>query len=134
MRHVLRHKSLSLLVDCGLVYQNFADVTAEVVAQCADNNVAFLVNQGWCGRLCRCIANGFPGLGLVIEIPLEFFCGSADTGGADNDAHAVSNFEFVHRRFEFAAIVTFYTSGYTTGTRIVWHQDQEASGQANKGG
>ena len=130
--HVLRDERLCLLVDRRFVNQYFADVAAEVIAQRTHDNVAFLIDQRRCFGLGSRVADGFPGFGLIVEIPLQFVSGATDTGGAHNNAHAVGDFEFIHRRFEFAAIVAFDTTRYATSPWIVGHQDQEPARQANK--
>src|SRR5258708_214505 len=74
-------------VEFLTVDQDFADVVAQVVAQRADDEFRFLVDQERSGAAHRGVGNRFPHLQEVIQIPLQFFRIAAYAGGADDQAH-----------------------------------------------
>jgi hypothetical protein len=69
--------------------QDFADVGLEVVADGANDQAAFLVDQEGTLLLVGRAFDGFPQLHQVIEIPLQFFGIAADRRSAGNQAHAL---------------------------------------------
>jgi len=44
MRHDQLHKLARAIVRSRLIYNELADITAQVIAQCADNDVTFLID------------------------------------------------------------------------------------------
>jgi hypothetical protein len=120
-----------LFVDFVGIDQDFADVRLEVVADGADDQAAFLIDQEGAlaaGRRLRwrsTVAAGSSG-------PTAILRPAADSGGAGDQAHAVGYFELIHDFAQFGAFVTFDAAGNATATRVVRHQDQVAAGQRNK--
>ena len=105
--HVHANKFSRLIKRCLLIGNDFSNVAAEIVAQSANDNVAFLINQkrgrARFSRLLYC----FPDSRLIIQIPLQLFCGSANTSCAHNGAHAIGHKHVGHCRFEFVTVVAF---------------------------
>ena len=80
--------SLILLAYCGItcwmklsasscaldaVDQHFADVLAQVVADGANDDVGFLIDQEWRGAILGGVFHRGPELQQVVEIALQFF-------------------------------------------------------------
>src|SRR5690625_178232 len=132
VRHDLLHELAGVIGGRLIVDENLSDILAQVVAQRADNQVAFLVNKE--GRLSFAggFLNGRPQLEQVIKVPLQLLALSADASGSDNAAHAARNFNFVERGQQLLALVAGDLAGYAAGARIVGHQHQIAAGKGNK--
>ena len=75
-----------------------------------------------------------PKLQQVVEIPLQFFLRPPDTRRATDDAHALGHGQRVHDFTQFVTILTLDATRNTSATRVVWHQDKMAPGQADEGG
>ena len=78
--HHVAHEALGLLVDVFGVDQDFTDVGRVVVADGADDQARFLINQqrrfiGLCGTV-----DGGPQLQQIVQVPLQLFYCAADTG------------------------------------------------------
>ncbi len=134
VRHDLLKKIARVLEDLLRVDQDFADVFAHVVAQRANDHVAFLVDQE--RRLARAGRglDGFPQLDQVIQIPLQIFGFAAHPCGAHDQAHALRCFELAQRIENDLAVLAGNLARHAPGAWIVRHQHQVASGQANEGG
>ena len=134
VRHHVRHELLRLLVDRFGVDQDLADLGVEVVADGADDEAAFLVDQE--GALLRVggVLDRVPQLQQVVEVPLQFFLGAADAGGAGDDAHARRDRQLVHDVAQLVAVLALDAARYAAAARVVGHQHQVASGQADEGG
>ena len=57
-------------------------------------DIAFLQNQEGGAALIGGIAHCAPQVGEVVQIPLQFFAAATDTGGANDNAHALGHFHF----------------------------------------
>ena len=134
MRHDLLHELAAGLVDVGLIDDHFADIVAQVVAQGANDDVGFLIDQEGRLALGRGVADRLPYVGQVVEIPLEFLGTAADAGGAHDHAHAVGDLNLVEGLAQFVAVFTLDATRHAARTRVVRHQDQIPSGQAHEGG
>ena len=125
--HDVGHELLRLVVDVVGVDQDVADVVIEVIADGADNQTRFLVNQkrtfGAAGAVDRA-----PEFEQVVQVPLQFGRAASDACGAGDDGHAVGVFQLVHRFFEFCAVVTFDATADATATRVVRHKYYVATG------
>ena len=136
--HVLRHHLLDelfrLFVHLRRVDQDLADVGAHVVAQRADDQPRFLVDQERRGLLQRGFGDRLPHAEQIIEIPLQLFGVAADAGGADDHAHFVGDGQHVHRRFQRGAVVAFDPARNAAGGRRVGHQHHVAAGQRDERG
>ena len=134
LRHHVAHELVSLLVDVVGVDQDLADVTIEVVADRADHQARFLVDQERALAALGGAVDRGPQLEQVVQVPLQLGCVAADAGGARDDAHAVGVFELVQRLLEFLAVFTLDAAADATTTRVVGHQHHVTAGQADEGG
>ena len=119
--HDMAHELLSLFVNIVGINQDFADIGLEVIADCADHERGFLVNQERAGSRFVGAFNGTPELHQIIQIPLQFVNIATNTCGTGNDGHAGRQIQLVHRIAQFLAIFTFNPTGYTATAWIVWH-------------
>ena len=117
-----------------VIDQDFADVLAQIIAECADNHVAFLVDQERRRTAFRGFLNRFPVLQAEAQVPLQGFGRFADASGANDKTHAVRKLQARQRFFQFSAVVALDTAGNSPRARVVRHQDQIAACQADKGG
>ena len=131
--HDVGHELLRLVVDVIGVDQDVADIVVEVVADRADHQTRFLVNQerafGAAGAVDRT-----PELEQVVQVPLQFGRAATNACGAGNDGHAVGVFQLVHRLFEFCAIVALDATADATATGVVGHEHHIATRQADERG
>ena len=125
--HDVGHELLRLVVDVVGIDQDVADIVVEVIADGADHQTRFLVNQertfGAAGAVDRA-----PEFEQVVQVPLQFGRAASDAGGAGDDGHAVGVFQLVHRFFEFCPVVTFDATADATATRVVRHKYYVATG------
>ncbi len=128
MRYHLLHEILGLAVDGGVVHQNFADISAQVVAQGANDDVAFLVDQERCFFLRGGGLDSLPQMQQIIQIPLQFFLRATHAGGADDQAHPIRDIEAAHHFTDFLAILTLDPPRNAAGAWVVGHQHQIATG------
>ncbi len=133
-RHHLADECQRLGVDVGTVDQHLANILAQVVAHGTDDDVGFAVDQKGRRALGGLGGDRFPHLHQVVQVPLQLFGAAANTGGAYDQAHLVGNCQLAHGILELAAVIAFDTPRYATCTRVVGHQYQKASGQADEGG
>ena len=134
VRHHLLHEFAGRLEDFLAVDQDFADIVAQVVAQGADDDVAFLVDQERRRALLGGALDDAPQLQQVVEVPLQFFAAAADAGGAHDQAHALGDVQGGHGITHQVAIFAFDAPRDAAGARVVGHQHQVATGQADEGG
>src|SRR5471032_425953 len=132
--HHVAHELVRLFVDIVGIDQDLADIGLEVVADRADHQRRFLVDQeGARGRFAGAF-DGAPQLHQVIQVPLQLVDVAADAGGAGDHRHAWRQVQLVHGFAQFLALFTFDAAGHPTTARVVRHQDQIAAGQRNEGG
>ncbi len=134
LRHDLRHELLSALVDLGVVDQDFADIGPQVIADRADHQVAFLVDQERRRALGGGLADGVPQVHQVIEVPLQLFDALADASGADNDRVVLGNIELGHRLAHLGALFSLDAARDAAALGVVRHQHQVAPGQTHEAG
>ena len=134
LRHHLLHEIARVVVQLFAVDQDFADVVAQVVAQRADDQFGFLIDQERGRARLRRFVDRLPDLQQVIEVPLQFFGFAAHAGGADDQAHVVGQVEVIERFLEFGAIVAFDAARNAAGARVVRHQHQIAAGEGDERG
>ena len=129
IRHDMTHELLGLLADIVGIKENLADVSGEIVADRANHQTRFLIDEeGARCRRCRRL-DGPPQLHHVAEVPLEFFLGATQPGGAGNQAHAGRQFEPVHDLTQLLAFLTLDPARHAAAARIVGHQDEIAAGE-----
>ena len=161
--HDVRHELTGLIVDVVRVDENFADVGLEVVADGADDEVAFLNDEEGrgigaaqrtavahgLGRVVRHrtavvvfgvfvlgnsrFADGAPELEQVVKVPLQLFDAAADAGGACDGAHARGQVELVHGFAQFLTFFAFDTARDAAAARVVGHQNEVTARKADEG-
>ena len=129
----MRHELLCLFEHVIGVDQDFANIGLEVVANGADHQTAFLVNQESTLLRVGGAINGFPQLHQVIHVPLQFLGVAANGSGAGNQAHALRHLQLVHYVAQFGTLVTLDAARDTATTRVVGHQYQITAGQTDNG-
>ena len=134
VRHHLADELQRLVKGAFVIDQDLADIRAQVVADRADDDVAFLVDQEGRSTVGGGVFNGRPQLQQVIEVPLQLFVVFADAGSAHDQAHALGDFQLAHGLAQFAAILAFDAARYAAGARVVRHQHQVATSQREEGG
>ncbi len=133
-RHDGAHEGLGLLEYLVGIDQDFADFRLEIVADGANDQTAFQVDQEGAVLLLGSAFDGGPQLHQVVEIPLQLFSLTADGSGTGDQAHAVGHFELVHGIAEFGTLIAINAPGNTTAARIVRHQNQVTAGEGDIGG
>ena len=132
--HHVAHELVRLLEDVVGVDQDLADVAVEVVADRADHEARFLVNQvGALATLGRAV-DGVPQLEQVVQVPLQLGRVAANAGGARDDAHAIGVFELVQGLLELLAVFAFNAPAHATAARVVGHQHHVTARQTHEGG
>ena len=119
-------------IDFG-VDQELADVRMKVVADGANDQARFLVDQERAGLALRRAVDRLPELQQVVEVPLQLFERAADAGGARDHAHAVRHLELVDRVAQLVAVLALDAARDAAAARIVRHQHQIAAGQRDVG-
>ena len=119
--HDVRHELLRLLEHIVGVDENIADVVVEIIADSANHQAGFLVNQERTFAVLRRAVNRAPQFQQVIQIPLQFGCGASDAGGAGDDGHTVGVFELVERFFQLGTGIAFNAPTHAAAARIVGH-------------
>ena len=141
--HDVAHERHRLLEDRIGVDQDLADVGLEVIADGANDEAAFLVDEERrrVEQLAVRIAHGLgrlddlaPELEQIAQVPLQLFVGAADAGGAADNAHPGRNVELVHDLAQLVAILTLHAARHAAAARIVRHQYEVASGETDEGG
>ena len=130
----MRHELACLFVNGIGVDQDFADIRMVVITDGANHQTAFLINQEGAFLRVGGFLDGMPQLQQVVQVPLQFFLIAANTSGAADDAHALRYLELVHGVAQFVAVFAFNTARHTATARVVGHEDDVASGQADEGG
>ena len=134
-RHHGLHEGDRLVVDLLRVDQDLADVGLEVVADRADHQARFEVDQErlLLGVLGGAVDRG-PQLQQVVQVPLQFFGRAADRGGARDHAHAFRDHQLVDGVAQLVAVLALDAARDAAAARVVRHQDQVASREADEGG
>ena len=132
--HDVGHELARLLVNVVGVEQDVADVIVEIVADGADDEARFLIDQERALAALARAVDGGPELEQVVQVPLQFGRAAADAGGAGDDAGAGRVFQLVHCFFELGAVFTFNAARDATAAWVVRHQHDVAPGQRHKRG
>ncbi len=109
-------------------------LVGEVVAQRADDRVAFLVDQERRGARHDDLLDRLPDAQQVVHVPAQLFGAAADAGGAHDAAHAVGRREILERLAHDVALLALDASRDAAGARVVRHQDDEPAREADVGG
>src|SRR5437762_570519 len=134
-RHHGLHEGAGLLVDFLGIDQDLADIGLEVVADRPDDEARLEVDEE---RLLRLVGRGAfdraPQLHQVVQVPVQLLRRAADRRSAGDDAHAVGQLQLVERVAKLVAVFALDAPRDAAAARIVRHQDQVASRQADEGG
>ena len=106
MRHDLFDKFLRFFIRFLIIDENLADLVGEVVAQRANDGVAFAINQERGGLLDDDFLDCFPDGKQVVQVPGKFLCAAIDAGGAKNHAHALGYVDLRERLAREVAVFT----------------------------
>ncbi|MCW0401745.1 hypothetical protein NB700_004301 [Xanthomonas sacchari] len=134
LRHHLLHELLGVAVHLGGVDQDLADVGAQVVAQGADDQPRFLVDQERRRLGQGGLGDRLPHLQQVVQVPLQLFGIAADAGGADDHAHVVGDVQLVQRFLQRGAVLALDPARDAAGAGRVRHQHHVAAGQGDERG
>ena len=134
LRHHVAHELPGLIEDAFGVDQDFADFLMEVVADRANHQAAFLIDQVGAALLLGRGFDGTPQLHEVVQIPVQFLDRTADAGGAGDDAHALGDFELVDGVPQLVAFFALDPARHAAAAGIIGHQDQVASGETDERG
>jgi len=117
------------------VDQDLADVGLEIVADRADDQARLEVDQERLAGLARRGAlDGGPELEEVIQVPGQLLGVAADRRGAGDDAHAFGQLQLVERVAQLVAVFALDAARDAAAARVVGHEDEVASRQADEGG
>src|SRR5690606_22665003 len=133
VRHDHAHEGGGLLEDIVRVDQDLANLRRVVVADRADDQAGFEINENRRLVLFSGAVDGTPKLQKIGQVPLQLFYAATDTRGAGDDAHALRDIELVHGLAQFLAVFAFHSARYTTAPGIVGHQNQVAAGERDEG-
>ena len=138
LAEIVRHDPLDEFFRFGksffIVNEDLTNVVGQMIAQCADHRVAFLVDQERRGAFDRGPLDRLPDPHQVIEIPSQFLVAAADAGGADDNAHPRVDVQLAQGIADQVAVFAGDPAGHAAGARVIGHQDDEAASQADKGG
>src|SRR5690606_215821 len=132
--HHHAHERGGLVGDLVGIDEDFADFGGEVVADGPDDQAGFQVDEDWRGVVAGGAVDGGPELQQVGQVPLQLFDVAADAGGAGDDAHALRDFQLLHRVAQFLAVLALDAARDAAAAGVVGHQHQVAAGQRNEGG
>ena len=132
--HDVADELTRLFVNFVGIDQNFADFGVVIIANGANHQTTFLQDQERSALRARRAFNRAPQLQQISQIPLQFFVVATNTCGARNQAHAARDFQLSQQILEFLTFFTFDTARHATTTRIVRHQHQITTGQADISG
>ncbi len=144
IRHDMAHKLTGLFIDFVGINEDFADFRLEVVADGANNQIAFFNDQersridplqrsavdgsgvdyvAFAVIVLRlsCVIDRFPQFKKIIQVPLKLFNASADTGGTSDKAHAFRILKLAEVFFELFSFFAFNAAADAASARIVGH-------------
>ena len=106
----------------------------EVVANRANHEARFLINQESAFAALARLVNRAPQFQQIVQIPLQFRRAAANARRAGDDAAALRVLQLVHRLFQLGAVFAFNAARHTAAAWVVGHQHHIAACQADKGG
>ena len=131
--HHLLDEVFGFLESFLTVDQHFTDVLAQVVADCAQDDVVLLIDEFWSAFLLVGLLDCLPELQQVVEVPLHLLGASTYPDGAHDDAHALGDVELTERISELISVVAFDAAGDAARPGVVGHQDEIPAGEADEG-
>ena len=90
------HELACLLIDVVSVDQDLADVGLKVIADGANDQAAFLIDEEGAALALGSTFDRAPQLHQIAQVPAEFFGVATDGSGAGDQAHALRYVELVH--------------------------------------
>src|SRR6185437_3395989 len=134
-RHQHAHEVLGVVVARLALDRDVGDVLVVEVADRALDEIAFLVNAGRRDRVERRLADRIPHAQEVFVVALDLDLGAVFAGGADDEAHALRQFEALGRFLQALAIIGVGDlAGDAAAARRVGHQHAIAAGERQIGG
>jgi len=107
---------------------------SQVVAQGADEQLRFLVDQERCLLLAGRLGDRLPQRQQVVQVPLQFFGVAAQAGGAHDQADVIRHGDVVQCLLQRLPVLALDPARHAAGFRVVRHQHHVAAGQADEGG
>ena len=134
LRHHLGDEVPGLPVHLRVVDEDLAHVLAEVVADRADDDVAFLVDEEGRWPLVHRRLDRAPELEQVVEVPLQLFARLPDSGRAHDEPHARRDLQGAQRLAQLRPVLALDPARDPARSRVVGHEHEIAAGEARKGG
>jgi hypothetical protein len=106
----------------------------EVVADGADDQAGFLVDQEGAALGLGGAVDGGPQLQQVVEVPLQFFGPRPMPAVRAIRLMPLRHVQLVHDVAQFGAVVALDAARDAAAARVVRHQHQVAAGQRDEGG
>jgi hypothetical protein len=133
-RHDLLEKFPGLGSHPGIIHQHLVHLVTEIIADGADDQVGFLVDQGRCLAGLALLPDLFVQPQQIIDIPFQIGLLLHAAGGPDDIAHVVRQLQTLHDLLElFSIAFLFDLAGDALGIRFR-HQHHVAPGQGQVGG
>ena len=129
MRHHLLHKAKGFFVGGIGINQHFTDVLAQVIADGANDDVAFLQQQARSRAFIGGALNSVPQVNQIVKVSLQFFGAATNARGTDDNAHFVRYGHAFHGFAQFGALIAFDATGDAAGTWVIRHQYQITASQ-----
>ncbi len=95
-RHHVAHELLRLLENVVSIDQDFADIRLKIVADCANHQTTFLVDEEGTTLLVGRAFDSLPQLHQVIKIPLQFFGAATNGSSACDQTHTRWHLQLIH--------------------------------------
>ena len=134
-RHQHAHEVARFAVRRTAGDHDLVDLLGVQIADRALDQIAFLVDEAWCGRLQRHVAHIFPQAEQVFEIALDLLRGAGRTRGADDQTHAFRHVELLGDGLEALAVLGVGDlAADAAAARGIRHQHGVAAGQRQVGG
>src|SRR5690606_8263084 len=118
VRHDHAHEGGRLIVDIVRIDQDFTDFRREIVADGADDQAGFQIDQDRRLVFARRPVDGGPELHPLVQVPLQFFDAAADAGGAGDHAHPGGDVELSHGCAQCLSVLALDAARYATATRV----------------
>ena len=103
-RHYRLEEVARAVIDLAVIDQNFLNIGREVVADGADHEVLFAVDQGRGGGLLALVLDAGPQALQVRHVALQLGFVTVQPGGAHDDAHVRGRFELGDDLLELLAL------------------------------
>ena len=124
-----RHEGGDFLVVRRIVAHHFRHIGTMVVADGAQQDVVFAVDEDGTLLFFAGFGEGFPEFEQVVQIPAQFLGGAPESGGAENDGHSARRAEFAQALHHFVAGAAVALLGDLAPAGLQRHQNQIASRQ-----